>query len=197
MIAGGSAREPSVATTKRAGFDTRRRALARSAARARHEEPRCGDAGGRPNEARHPTSPPLAQRTSDAPLRNLCKRNTDCAIACRQPTRFVIDLHSSRYKRHLISYRGEKMADFCLRFGVTDGVQADQSEGPGVRRAWTVQRARRAPWVRVYLFTYVYVVEVNKGASNLCKTPVNLSRSKRCGRHNPCAACGGTRGCNA
>ena len=94
---------------------------------------------------------------------------------------------------NFVSWR--KNGRFPLAFRCSRWISGRRSRGPAVRRAWTVQRARRAPWVRVYLFTYVYIVAVNKGASNLCKTPVNLSRSKRCRRHNPCAACVGTRGC--
>ena len=41
------------------------------------------------------------------------QEETDCAIACLENARSIIDLLSSRYKRRAISYCGEKMADLC------------------------------------------------------------------------------------
>lgn len=57
----------------------------------------------------------------------------------------------------------------------------DRAVGPG---RWTGETARRVRLVRVYLFTYVYVVAVNKGRPNLCTTDVYAIGSKRCGTHN-------------
>ena len=74
------------------------------------------------------------------------------------------------------------MADFPLRWAERSGC------GPAShrrnRRASTVRPARRAPRVKVYLFTYVYVVAVNKGGPTLCKTSVYADGSTPCRMHN-------------
>ena len=57
----------------------------------------------------------------------------------------------------------------------------------------TADEACAVGWV--YLFTYVYVVAVNKGATNLCTTAVYSCKSTSWRTHNSCAACVGSRGC--
>lgn len=58
---------------------------------------------------------------------------------------------------------------------------------------WTGRAARRAQLGWVYLFTYVYVVAVNKGLADLCTTVVYIVESKRWRIHNRMRSVCGTR----
>jgi hypothetical protein len=168
---------------KRAGSDARRRAVRESAARARHDGVRCGDAGRWLVGARLRVSPlfgPCIDRRAAMQLlqeeHGLCHSLPSTRTI---PHRFaLISVQTTRNS----GWR-RKNVRFPLAFGATGRLRA-RLHIDGTARLSTVQAAKRAAGVKVYLFTYVYVVAVNKGGPNLCKTSVYANGSTPWRMHN-------------
>lgn len=132
---------------------------------------------GKPDRRHHPDWPSASH---SAPPCNECKRNTDCAIACLQNTRFIMDSRPSRYKRREISHSGGKIPDmrlFCVALARGNAGRKVEKSLLEAHRSLDRLDGEACGVRLVYLFTYVYVVVVNKGPPKLWITGVYLNRS--------------------
>lgn len=69
------------------------------------------------------------------------------------------------------------MSEFGRLLRADAQVPTAVSSSPRHAGRWTAYPAMRAVLVWVYLFTYVYVVVVNKALPKLCTTPISFAGS--------------------